>query len=168
MANFLTISDFVDEIQLHVSSIRSTDFDSFLTRKQSDFLRKVLGVELSEDFISGLGEDPILEKWTKLKDGANFVYAGETYYFEGIKNSLKNYCYIKWQQQNSSTNVDSGNVINKQENSYLASVATRLRDSSYQCLSILEMMKYFIEVNEDDYPDWLYVQPIGLINQFGI
>jgi len=173
MANWLTISDFVDEIQLSNSSIASvnTEFTSFLGRVETEFLRKVLGYTLYSSFIAGLATTPTIPAiWTNLKNGCSFVASdGNTYYFDGLKEALKYYSYFKQQNRLYVTNIQSSNVEKKSDISTVTYPMQKVVSAQNRCIEILEDMVIFIALNEDSYPNLVYECPFPqMANILGI
>jgi hypothetical protein len=64
---------------------RKAQINNLITRKETEYLKYILGIDLYNAFMAGLEEDPIAEKWTdlasilcdsinKLSPIANYVY----------------------------------------------------------------------------------------------
>lgn len=85
-----------------------TMLDAYITRYEKEYLIKLLGLELYNEFVSGLEEDPVPQKWIDLKN----EIVDETFKVSPIAN----YVYCKWQDQNYTKNVGIGQVKNKAEN----------------------------------------------------
>jgi hypothetical protein len=170
MAAMLSYLDFTDDIQLDIPTIRDAEFTDFCQKKESEFLRKILGVTMYDQFVSGLAVLPSPEqKWIDIRDGKKFEYHGKMFYFEGVKESLKYYTYIKYQQKQLTINVTSGNVAQKNSNSYDVSIVPRLVDANFKCLDQCEMLLQFIEANKTIYTDFQFGLPFeNRFNNFAI
>lgn len=60
-----------------------------IERAEKDYLRKLLGDSLYADFVSGLTNDPVPEKWSNLLNGSTYTYDNENHVFQGLKTMLK-------------------------------------------------------------------------------
>lgn len=157
MNNLLTISDFIDDVQVNGSSISSvsTAFTNFITKMQAEFLRKVLGEVLYAEYVAGMSEITIDPIWTKLTTGS--VY-DTIYYFEGLKEALKYYIYTKHQQNTSSINVNAGNVSKKSDVSTVVSINPKTIDSQFKCMDICERLKSFCD-SDSSYSNLVFSYP---------
>lgn len=173
MANWLTISDFVDDIQISSSSIAAvnTAFDNTLGRLQIKFLRTVLGVKMYTDLIAGLAVTPTPDtKWTNIQNGCDFVYTdGETYHLDGLKEALKYYSYARYQEIMSSTNTIQSNVIKKSEIAIVVEPTGKVVKAINTCIDMIEELEIYINWKVDDYPDFIFTNPFSnRANLFGV
>lgn len=173
MANWLTISDFYDDIQLSASTITAvnTEFDKFIGRMQVEFLRKVLGAKMYNDLMTGLAVLPTPDaKWTNIRDGLDFVYDdGITYHLDGLKEALRYYSYVRYQQIHSSTNTVQNNVVKKSDIATVVEPVMKVVNAQNKCMDLSSDLYDYITWKSTDYPDFEYTAPfISRANMFGI
>lgn len=164
MANWLTISDFIDDVQLTASTIAAvnTSFDNCLTKYQNEFLRTILGVKMYNELIAGLAENPILEKWSNLKEGCDFTYTDNSeYHLQGLKEALKYYSYVKYQKATATTATIQSNVIKKSDIAIIAEPTLKVVDAINQCIEILEELEFYIKWKNTDYPNFIFSNPFS-------
>lgn len=63
-----------------------TDFASWLTAYELEYLEKALGYSFAHELIAGLSEDPVNAKWLDLINGKTYEVDGVQYRWEGLKN----------------------------------------------------------------------------------
>ena len=173
MANWLNISDFVDDIQLSSSSIAAvnTAFDNTLGRFQVEFLRTVLGAKMYNDLLTGLVVTPTPDaKWTNIQNGCDFIYSdNETYHLAGLKEALKQFSYARYQQVISTVATVQSNVIKKSEIAIVVEPTGKVVKAINTCIDMIEELKLYIDWKVDDYPDFIYASPFSnRANHFGI
>jgi hypothetical protein len=157
MNNLLTISDFIDDVQINGSAISSvsTAFTNFIAKMQAEFLRKVLGEVLYAEYVAGMSVVPVDAIWTKLTTGA--IYDTD-YYFEGLKEALKYYIYVKHQQNTASINVNAGNVSKKSDVSTVVSINPKTINAQYKCMDICDRLKSFCD-SDSSYSNLMFSYP---------
>ena len=155
MNNFLTISDFVDNVQISISPDEQTDFDKFLGRMQIEFLRKVLGTSFYNSFKAGIEATSPATIWTNLRDGVDYEYDGEEEHFDGIKLGLKYYSYVKWLQRNAFNYSSTGASVAKKENSQVVSPVPNLVLIQNKCMDfVMYDLYFFLETEKASYSDY--------------
>lgn len=136
-----------------------TMLDAYITRYEKEYLIKLLGQDLYAEFVAGLEEDPVPQKWIDLKN----EIVDETFKVSPIAN----YVYCKWQYQNYTKNVGIGQVKNKAEN------AVVVRPYDMQVMAWNDMVDMgkdvlkFVYSNITDYPSYSGHEGIYLGSLFG-
>jgi len=131
------------------------NLQGFIDKYEPIILQELLGYQLYTDFIAGLGEDPIQQKWLDLRDGA--IYTGRNGLTKWIgltdkKHSLiANYVYYEYMRNEAEITVGSGVVTPEVEN------ATRTGPRFLQVRAWNEMVElnyqllYFLLAETDVY-----------------
>lgn len=96
MAQILTTAHFSIDPEYKVPNQEEVDLKTFIDNNQAKVLKQLLGIDFYNAFIAGLDADPIVAKWTDLRDGKNYNYTNVTYRFEGIIDLLKPIIFSKW------------------------------------------------------------------------
>jgi len=173
MANWITISDFVDDISITGSSIAAvnTAFDASLGRFQVEFLRTVLGTKMYNDLIAGLAVLPTPDtKWTNIQNGCDFIYDDlKTYHLDGLKEALKQFSYVRYQESVSSIATTQINVTKKSDIATPVEPIGRIIKAINTCIDMIEDLETYIDWKVTDYPDFIYTNPFGIrANHLGI
>jgi hypothetical protein len=168
MSNLLVYTDFVGNCQLSISNLKLAEFNAFLTVHEAKFLRSVLGVKLYNSFVAGW-TGTIASKWTDLINGCDYVMDDVTYHFDGLKEALKYWSYAEWQRQNSIINTGQSNISGKSENAETVAPLSHVVNAVSNCFDLVVEADLFItEKGESVYADYLFTNPVTLINIFGI
>ena len=98
MINFITRTDMTGRYSIAlVGDNDVTKFNNFVTDEQYNSLIDLLGTELYNEFNAGLDEDPILDKWVNLRDGATYTDCNSCVQnWQGLKNMLIPLIYSLW------------------------------------------------------------------------
>lgn len=138
--------------ELHIGDLSNTRdgtpdmLDAYIERYEKEYLTKLLGLELYNEFMAGLEEEPVPQKWVDLKN----EIVDETFKVSPIAN----YVYCKWQNQNYTKNVGIGQVKNKAENAIVVRPydmqVMAWNDMVDECRKVVR----FIHFHEGDYPDY--------------
>jgi hypothetical protein len=166
----ITHNDFVGEYNLSINELNQGDFNSFVSVRQVEFLRKIFGVTMYNEYKTGMETLPIESKWTDLNDGCDFTYSDYAYHFDGVKEALKAYVYSQWLQSRYVFNVSSGNVILKNENAENTDPAFLVQKANNKCIEICDQLRCFVYANTATYPNFLFSEPFGqrYFNTLGI
>lgn len=122
---------FVGDIALPNLNEITNSFDDVRDRYETEILKKLLGYQLYDEFITAIAGTPE-QKWINLKDGVEFTfeYAGQTITqkWNGLINSdlislISYYVYYMYRNENLSTTTSINDVIGIPEN------ATRVDDA---------------------------------------
>jgi hypothetical protein len=152
-------------------------FEAFVNDYEELILKRMLGVQLYNEFVTALEEDYPDEKWLNLKDGATYQIDGKTYEWVGLmtrKGALVPYLYAMWTsfgyQEYTGQKVY---VFPKIENSEpigpvgsTSAYAQFLLMVGYKCKSI-NTLYGFLKANESDYPSLQWTDP-GSYNAFDL
>ena len=125
MTNFLTYTDFTGLFNFDLDSdVTITFLDNIISQAQKKVLIDLLGIDLYNQFETGLAEVTPEQKWLDLRDGAKFEadYNGKTYNltFSGVKEMLKYYISAVYLKEITKKTTFAGKVSGKFENSQLA------------------------------------------------
>lgn len=113
----------------------------FIDKYEPLFLKKLLGIDLYNEFIAGLAEDPIDSKWISLRDDTE------------LKNMLVNYVYYWYMRNQSTLSAGISEVKPKAENATpVSSVDKQVRAWNEMVLAV---RPFTLDVSI--YP--LYVRP---------
>lgn len=133
----------------------------------------LLGVELWEAFIAGLQTSgDIEERWLRLRDGAEYDYAGKAYKYRGWTDMVRPGVYAKWIPTTTWKLTNIGWVENSAPdksklvedpypfivenwNKFAKAVGYRA-ECGY---NYINSFYGFMKANEDDYPDWIFKCP---------
>lgn len=111
---FVSSEDFLDIPYVIPNQEETRGLDSFIEAEETKILKKILGIELYNEFIQGLeSSGDIEQKWIDLRDGATYEYGEVQYQYEGLKDLLKPYIYQLAVQLNYRKLTTSGVVINR-------------------------------------------------------
>jgi hypothetical protein len=120
-------------------------FTNSILRYENEILKKLLGYELWKEFTDALLGDPIDQKWTDLKHGADFSFElnGQTIntHWNGLVNSDKisliaYYVYYNHRINHESEYTGIGEVESKAENSKRVSPLYKLVNVHSQMLDL--------------------------------
>lgn len=133
MANIITISDFFASGQLEIPGSEkpevAAEVNKYITDYQPEYLSKVLTYKLAKEFLAGLAETPTIDpKWTKLRDGDEFInpHNDQLEKYGGIKKPLAAYVYSKYRVDKATTFSRAGEVLAGVENSKRTSPSIKM------------------------------------------
>lgn len=106
-----------------------SQFQSFLDEQEKDILLKLLGGSLYDEFIAGLAENPIADRWVKLRDGDVYMYNNKNYKWNGMKRLLKPYIYSQWTRSEFEKQSGVGIVVRKAENAVVQNPSVKVTQS---------------------------------------
>ena len=143
---------------------RNEAMNMFIAKYESEFLKKLLGKELADAFRAGLKEDPISEKWGKLKS---------LLIDEELKISpIANYVYYWYKRNASSTSTSLGEVKANQSYAINVSEANKMvRAYNEMCDQIEEFHSLIVWLDYGDYYKGMtgYDELLGVrINTFNL
>lgn len=128
----------------------------FIDRYEKEYLRKVLGVDLYNDFIDGI--DPIIEPWLSLKNGKDFVnLQGRLTQYFGLANDdkqspLANYVYYHFQKNAYTQSTGVGETQSKTENATVVSPGAKMEKAWNDMVKQTNVLVEFLYVNNSLYP----------------
>lgn len=151
----MTLTDFLyfkGDINIPMDNINSVDFtNDYITVYEEEILAMVLGRDLYNDFMAGLGEDSVLAKWTALRDGKEYQVTDNgntmTVKWEGLKNSkrvslLSYYIYINWTRSNYQQNTAIGVTSADKENARDVSAREKVVHAYSACKKLVGEYHY--------------------------
>lgn len=157
MANIINISDFdTGKSKINYNTYQQSDLEAYIDRYEREYLIDLLGVTTYNAFIADLsGGVPVsanfLAIFNPIADEINDMNVAT----RGMKEMLKGFIYFHWVRDNMVQQTTVGSKQTQSENAANISgtsalIQARFNDSVDDYLSI----QYFIENNEDDYPDY--------------
>lgn len=133
MDRLVSSSDMIGTLNLALHDDRKKTFNQIVDEKQEDYLIRLLGDYLYNQFETGLSQPVIEQKWLDLRDGADFEVEsqGETLVLKwaGLNNMLKYFIYYEYQLWNQTQNTVVGDTKKQNLNSVYANVSRKLSDS---------------------------------------
>ena len=127
---------------------------------QDRYLETMLGVKLKNDFIAGLQETTIEQKWLDLRDGKDYEVSGISYSWKGFVNSTKespiaNYTFCTMTVDNQNLNTGIGEVRKKAENSIIITPQYRVSAAWSDMADMNMKLWHFLnEFYTESYSDW--------------
>lgn len=133
--------------------------NNYLDIYDDEYRVNVLGQELSDEFIAGLGEETIDPKWLALRDGASFEYNNINYKWGGFLRATKQSPianYVMWYIVRDGNDLLTGIGVVKStgENSEVMSPNSRMVNIYNQMVYENRILEKFLLSNESDYPNY--------------
>jgi len=150
------------------------DLNDHISLYEHDYLNNVLGVDLKNDFETGISLPTPAEKWTKLRDGAEFEYEDIKYKWSGFNNIIKDspiaYYIMYWFVRNNNTSFTGiGAVTSNSENSTRIDPRRILVDNWNSMVKHNDILEKFLKANESDYSNYEPLDTLTeIINVYGI
>jgi len=147
--------------------------DYYIDFKEDEYLDNALGYQLKTEYLTGLQDEPILDKWTKLRDGAEFTYNNVLYKWKGFVNAAKDstiayYVYFYYVRENNIRLESTGMIMSENENSTRVSPLLKLVDVWNLMVKHNRTLELFIKANEADYINYNPEDCMTkMINQYG-
>jgi len=161
--NFVTISDF-DKIPYNLppKDVQNTDFESWMDIEEEKVLRCLLGHLFYDELIANALYLPE-EKWSRLVDGAYYVYSGIDYKWIGLNKMLKPYLYVMRTKQTLDHHTSTGIELAQVETALKISFRQRAADAWNVFVNAYgieknqrESLYGFIQANLTDYTNFKY------------
>jgi hypothetical protein len=144
------------------------ELDLFIGKYEPEFLEKILGAAFYNLFNTGLGADPIAERWVWLRDGKDYVYNGENVRWRGLRNSvtkvspIANYIYAEYVRNNVTTTTDVGETVQESKNSRRVNPVHKEVAAFNKALDIVKEMYQYLETSAEQYPEFRLSQATEL------
>jgi hypothetical protein len=149
---FVTETDF-DGIKYNLPKL--TDYGAntqvFIDQVEEDALRCLLGNELYTDFIEGLEETYLLQKWTDLEQGKAFVFHGKSLVWVGMNKMLTPLVYSKILEFTYRKQTGVTTALSKTENAEAITSNHDIVRGHNDFVTISKTLQMFLEANEEDY-----------------
>lgn len=136
------------------------NLNDFIDIYEDEYLNKMLGIKLKNQFLAGLEETTIEDKWTNLLEGYEFEIGGIIYKWNGFQSSKKvspiaNYVFCHFVEQNQNLYTGIGTVIPNAENGNVITPQYRLSAVWSEMAKMnIELVNFLYEFEGSDYPDW--------------
>ena len=159
---------FIGDIALPNLDEVSNSFADFITRYETELLKKLLGYTLWKEFTDALDAGSPAQKWVDLRDGAEFSFEFEgvtvTTKWGGLINTdlesvIAYYVYYKYRQINLSTTTSINDVVGLPEN------ATKVNDVRKMAYAWNEMLKLYGDLYSY-VPEWMVNTGISQLKWF--
>jgi len=159
---FVEATDFTDIPYKFPNAEEVRGLAAFIESEETKLLKKVLGLDLYNEFIAGLEDSSIAQKYIELRDGAEYTYGTKTYEYAGVIDLLKPYIYSRLVELNYRKLTSSGVIINQgQENTLVQNptyeVVTYWNEAVGKIggyLNQINTLYGFLEANSDTYDTW--------------
>lgn len=155
--------------------VGSTVTTDFIPLYETEYLKKALGYELYKNFIAGLAEVTIPQKWLDLRDGVEYTVSDRLYKWNGFKNSEKvspiaYYVYSEYLATQSVNVTGIGTVVNQKQNATSVSPAQNIFSAYAQMNLLNETLYHYLDNHTDTYPEYdrYLTTNFGSRNPFGI
>lgn len=141
------------------------DVQDYIVEYDNEYLVKVLGQELKDEYEAGLAVDPpenIEQRWLDLRDGVDFEYNGIKYKWRGFVRATKKSpiaYYVMWHyvRDKNATFTGVGLVRDKAENSENVSPNRRMVDIWNKMADDNRLLALYLYANRDLYPNYKLV-----------
>lgn len=138
----------------------AANLTAYIMQYEPEYLQKVLGYSFYKDFIAGLEEDPVPQKWADLLNGADFTSLdGKLKHWAGFVagegasklSPIANYVYWQFRMYNSTLTTGTGENVSMNENSVQISPARKMCDAWNTMVNTNWVLWEFLFVNKDTY-----------------
>lgn len=124
------------------------------------YLNIILGVKLKNEFLAGLEEPVIEQRWKDLRDGKQYEVSDRAYQWKGFVNDKKlspiaNYISANLTNDNQFMNTGIGEVRKLAENSVIITPQYRVSAIWNEAVDFNRSLLYFLkEFENTDYDSW--------------
>lgn len=138
----------------------------FIAKYEPEFLVKVLGLELYNDFSEGMQEETPDKRWINLKDSLYWSVNGYKF------SPAANYVYYWAKRAGRTQTTMKGEVIGELDYASTAEDADKLIKAWNDMCDLLIRFRYFLQENRDSFEGYrhcyCYHSEFQKINKFGI
>jgi len=165
--SIISPTNFINENGLPVDNIA---IQSFIDKHEPKILRKILGYSLYKDFVAGLAEDIVLQKWLDLRDGKEYTYNENLEKYDGIYEIITDYVFFYISKSKQSESTDAGIKIANKMNMEGTSPREKQVFSYNEMVDLIVFLDEFIlaanEDTEDTYEDYesTTIEKINIFN----
>lgn len=168
--SIVATTDFKMNQSLPIDKV-SAVLQQYIDKYEPRILTRVLGYQLYKEFNVGLAEETPAEKWTELRDGAEYTYNDELKYFDGLKTLIVNYVYFKFVKEQSQFNTGVGIKSIDTENSQNTDASFKQVYAFNELVDINCQLNEFITAKNDEvantYENYSYKE-IHKVNEYNI
>lgn len=164
------------EIAQKTEPANAAALNKFMVDYETQFLNKLLGYELAKNFVAGIADDPVVDKWKDIRDGKEFTCAGVLTKWIGFSNTVKlspiaNYVYTEWQRYKVSESTGLGEKKMTFAGAINYSPSLKISDAWNQMVDWNRTLDSFLRENATTYPEYktnhrcelfLYINTFGL------
>lgn len=169
-----------DEHGTLIDDEMSEEFAAYVTEKEPEILKKLLGLKLYNEFTEALLEDYPDDKWLELRDGVEYEHCKIDYEWVGMRKLLIPYIFAMWLRDNFDNYDENGVTLPKVENAEPVDPALRIVTAWNKFYKMAgegyglcdynfkNSLYGFLTVNKaEKYPDWRYTD-VGAMNRFNL
>lgn len=136
------------------------NLNSYIDIYEDVYFNKMLGIELKNEFLTGLEAATPEQRWLDLRDGVEYVVDDKTYQWIGFINIAKlspiaNYVFCKLIQDEQTRNTGLGEVNPTTENGSVVFPYRRMGLVWSQMAEWNRSLFHFLNENEADYEAWV-------------
>lgn len=154
MTNLITYADFKGKLSIPNIDKDITGFAAtYIAPFQKEILIKLLGFHEYTNFEAGLIEDPILQKWTDLRDGSTYTVDEIKKQNPGVKGIITNYVYCKWLSANFEQLTGLGVINATADNATIVSPENKITAAWNDMIKLYYQTYLFLIEKETDYPN---------------
>ena len=138
------------------SSANQASIRAFIAQWEPDFLVKLLGATLYQDFVAGMATVPIPAKWAALKaaiatsESVGTGATAVTYY----RSPAANYVYFMFTRHMASQTGPTGELTQKFSSGENSVSVIKLVNAWNHMVADVNVIRDFLTDHQDDYPDW--------------
>jgi hypothetical protein len=163
---FIDSSYFVGELNIAQLGQRTVQIklDLFISKREPEYLKTVLGFELYKAFNEGLEVDPIATKWTDLRDGADYTDAsGLLQHWDGFVNDelsspIANYVYYWFTRDNASKTTATAEKEDKTEGTVNVGPAMKQARAWNEMVCMNYKLHQFLKYKKTEAGDTVYTE----------
>ena len=143
-----------------VETARASELQRFIDRYELEYLDLVMGYDMRVEFLAGLEEDSILQKWNDLK--AELI--DDTL----LLSPIADYVYFHYIRYNVTRTTSSGEVVALVDNGTLTGSNFKQVTAHNRAIEQALLIRNFIEEHSTDYPNYDGSYSLGYVNELNI
>ena len=162
MANFIDNTYFTGPLLLAQKAVPevAATITAYVNQFEPEYLKKVLGYSFWKQFMAGLEDDPVAQKWIDLRDGSEFTLPNGTLTkwngfvagSDAVKLSpIANYVYWQFRMNTSTLTTGTGETVAQNENSLQISPGRKMCDTWNAMVVQNVTLWMFLYVNREEY-----------------
>ena len=163
----IATTDFLERPYKVPNQNESPDFENFLAMAEQKILINLFGYAFYKELTDAIEDSGVLDPiYQELLDGAEYVYSGITYKYNGLVDLLKPAIYAEWINQGSYKFTNIGWVQNSAQEKAVTIDSEQFRVQYVNEFAekvghgiMVNTLWGFLNVNNDDYPDLVFKAP---------
>ena len=156
MPNIVQISDFSGEFQLQFDNATTSKFNLIRDNHETDYIYKLLGVELGKLFIANMNVSgvPTDARFLAIYNALSLDYNYEIIQSKGIKLWMKGVIWFYFARNNPYIIATGGNKVNKDQNSDQLTDGLALARIYNDSVKSAKAIQFYICQNLATYPEY--------------